>query len=159
MRRCSGERTGAEPGLAAPPEPSESPRAYAKRCAQALDHHLEEHHRETAAFIVEPLVEHRWHPPDVPTTNICSARGICNSLDPDPRNPLMRSAAAPPRFLRGKASRTDSLCPIDVTGGYLPLSVVLTTDTFYAAFYDDSVTRGFLHSHSYTGNALACRAH
>ena len=36
--------------------------------------------------------------------------------------------------------------------------MVLTTDTVYAAFYDDSVTRGFLHSHSYTGNALACRA-
>jgi len=45
-----------------------------------------------------------------------------------------------------------------ITGGYLPLSVVMTTDAIYAAFYDDSVTRGFLHSHSYTGNALACRA-
>src|SRR6185295_15390408 len=31
-------------------------------------------------------------------------------------------------------------------------------DPIYAAFYDDSVARGFLHSHSYTGNALACRA-
>lgn len=45
-----------------------------------------------------------------------------------------------------------------ITGGYLPLSAVLTTDEVYAAFYDDAVTRGFLHSHSYTGNALACRA-
>ena len=45
-----------------------------------------------------------------------------------------------------------------ITGGYLPLSVVMTTDAVYAAFYDDKVTRGFLHSHSYTGNALACRA-
>jgi adenosylmethionine-8-amino-7-oxononanoate aminotransferase len=45
-----------------------------------------------------------------------------------------------------------------LTGGYLPLSVVMTTDEVYAAFYDDAVTRGFLHSHSYTGNPLACRA-
>jgi adenosylmethionine-8-amino-7-oxononanoate aminotransferase len=45
-----------------------------------------------------------------------------------------------------------------ITGGYLPLSCVLATDGVYAAFYDDDVTRGFLHSHSYTGNALACRA-
>ena len=45
-----------------------------------------------------------------------------------------------------------------ITGGYLPLSVVLTTDEIYAAFYDDDVARAFLHSHSYTGNALACRA-
>jgi adenosylmethionine-8-amino-7-oxononanoate aminotransferase len=36
--------------------------------------------------------------------------------------------------------------------------VVLTTDTVYEAFYDDEVARGFLHSHSYTGNPLACRA-
>jgi adenosylmethionine-8-amino-7-oxononanoate aminotransferase len=35
---------------------------------------------------------------------------------------------------------------------------VMTRDPIYEAFYDDAVTRGFLHSHSYTGNALACRA-
>ena len=45
-----------------------------------------------------------------------------------------------------------------LTGGYLPLSCVLSTDEVYAAFYDDAVARAFLHSHSYTGNALACRA-
>jgi adenosylmethionine-8-amino-7-oxononanoate aminotransferase len=45
-----------------------------------------------------------------------------------------------------------------LTGGYLPLSCVLSTDRVYEAFYDDSVARGFLHSHSYTGNPLACRA-
>lgn len=45
-----------------------------------------------------------------------------------------------------------------ITGGTLPLSVVLTRDTIYQAFWDDRVARGFLHSHSYTGNPLACRA-
>jgi adenosylmethionine-8-amino-7-oxononanoate aminotransferase len=45
-----------------------------------------------------------------------------------------------------------------ITGGYLPLSCVLATDEVFDAFYDDDVARGFLHSHSYTGNALACRA-
>jgi adenosylmethionine-8-amino-7-oxononanoate aminotransferase len=45
-----------------------------------------------------------------------------------------------------------------ITGGYLPLSVVMTTDKIYQAFYADEVSRGFLHSHSYTGNPLACRA-
>ncbi len=46
-----------------------------------------------------------------------------------------------------------------LTGGYLPLSVVLTTDKVYGAFYADYPTlRAFLHSHSYTGNALACTA-
>jgi adenosylmethionine-8-amino-7-oxononanoate aminotransferase len=46
-----------------------------------------------------------------------------------------------------------------ITGGTLPLSLVLTTDAVYQAFWDEEdVTRGFLHSHSYTGNALACAA-
>jgi adenosylmethionine-8-amino-7-oxononanoate aminotransferase len=45
-----------------------------------------------------------------------------------------------------------------ISGGYLPLSVVLTKDEIYQAFYSSDVTRGFLHSHSYTGNPLACRA-
>ncbi len=35
---------------------------------------------------------------------------------------------------------------------------MLATDEIFDAFYDDDVARGFLHSHSYTGNALACRA-
>ncbi len=46
-----------------------------------------------------------------------------------------------------------------ITGGYLSLSVVFTTDKIYEAFYDDYTTlKAFLHSHSYTGNALACAA-
>ena len=46
-----------------------------------------------------------------------------------------------------------------LTGGYLPLSAVLTSDTVYQAFYDDYQNlTAFLHSHSYTGNALGCRA-
>ncbi|MEQ1635449.1 MAG: adenosylmethionine--8-amino-7-oxononanoate transaminase [Methylococcales bacterium] len=46
-----------------------------------------------------------------------------------------------------------------LTGGYLPLSAVLATETVYQAFYDDyDRLTAFLHSHSYTGNALACRA-
>ncbi len=46
-----------------------------------------------------------------------------------------------------------------ITGGYLPLSTVLTSEIIYQAFYDDFTNlTGFLHSHSYTGNPLACQA-
>ena len=45
-----------------------------------------------------------------------------------------------------------------ITGGYLPLSVVLARDEIFQAFWDDSAARSFLHSHSYSGNPLACRA-
>lgn len=46
-----------------------------------------------------------------------------------------------------------------LTGGYLPLSVVLTSNDIYSKFYCDyNEHKAFLHSHSYTGNALACAA-
>ncbi len=45
-----------------------------------------------------------------------------------------------------------------ISGGYLPLSLVMTTDEIYQAFYHQDSRKGFLHSHSYTGNPLACRA-
>ncbi|MBV8605197.1 MAG: adenosylmethionine--8-amino-7-oxononanoate transaminase [Pelomonas sp.] len=45
-----------------------------------------------------------------------------------------------------------------ITGGTLPLSIVLTTDAVFEAFWSEDVARGFLHSHSYTGNPLACAA-
>jgi adenosylmethionine-8-amino-7-oxononanoate aminotransferase len=56
--------------------------------------------------------------------------------------------------------RPDYLClSKGLTGGYLPLSVVLTTDAIYDAFYDEYTRlNAFLHSHSYTGNPLACAA-
>lgn len=58
------------------------------------------------------------------------------------------------------AIKPDFMClSKGLTGGYLPLSAVLTTDRVYQAFYDDYQNlTAFLHSHSYTGNALACRA-
>jgi adenosylmethionine-8-amino-7-oxononanoate aminotransferase len=63
-------------------------------------------------------------------------------------------------FAREQAPiRPDFIClSKGITGGYLPLSAVLTTDDVYAVFYGDAMARGFLHSHSYTGNPLACRA-
>lgn len=45
-----------------------------------------------------------------------------------------------------------------ITGGFLPLSVVLTRDAIFDTFYGEAPERAFLHSHSYTGNPLACRA-
>ena len=55
--------------------------------------------------------------------------------------------------------RPDFIClSKGLTGGTLPLAAVLTTDAVYETFYDDDAARDFLHSHSYTGNPLACRA-
>jgi adenosylmethionine-8-amino-7-oxononanoate aminotransferase len=76
-----------------------------------------------------------------------------------------QAGLAPPRGVApdtpgagGTMSWPDFVClSKGISGGYLPLSLVLTRDSIYRAFLDDDIARGFLHSHSYTGNALACR--
>ncbi len=142
--------------------PGESAEAYALRCAGTLEAYLEQHHAETAAFIVEPLIQcatgMAMHHP----AYLQRARALCDRYDVH----LIADEIAVgfgrtgTMFACEQADiRPDFIClSKGITGGYLPLSTVLTTDAVYAAFYDDAVTRGFLHSHSYTGNALACRA-
>jgi adenosylmethionine-8-amino-7-oxononanoate aminotransferase len=57
------------------------------------------------------------------------------------------------------AIKPDLLClSKGISGGFLPLSVTLCSEQIYQAFYHDEMGKGFLHSHSYTGNPLACAA-
>jgi len=143
-------------------EKGESPRAYAERCADGLARHLEQHHAETAALIVEPLVQGATGMAMHDAEYLRCARSICDRFDVHliADEIMIGCGRSGTFFAHEQAGITpDFLClSKGITGGYLPLSVVMTTDAVYAAFYDDSVTRGFLHSHSYTGNTLACRA-
>lgn len=147
-------------------EAGESEEAYALRCAEALEVYVAEHHSELAAFIIEPLVQGAagmamYHP-----GYLRRAREICSRYDIH----LIADEIAV-GFGRtgtlfaceqagGKVSDiADFVClSKGITGGYLPLSVVLTSDNIYQAFYHDQTSKGFLHSHSYTGNPLACSA-
>ena len=46
-----------------------------------------------------------------------------------------------------------------LTGGYMPMAIFVTTQKIYDAFYDDYNTgKAFMHSHTYSGNPLACSA-
>jgi adenosylmethionine-8-amino-7-oxononanoate aminotransferase len=143
-------------------EKGESPRAYAERCAQALERHLEQHHAETAALIVEPLVQGATGMAMYDAEYLRHARALCDrfAVHLIADEIMIGCGRSGTFFAHEQAAITpDFLClSKGITGGYLPLSVVLTTDAVYAAFYADSIARGFLHSHSYTGNALACRA-
>ena len=140
----------------------ESAENYAMRCAEALENYLAAHHHEIAAFIIEPLVQcaagmGMYHP-----AYITRAREICTQYEVH----LIADEIAVgfgrtgTMFACEQANiKPDFIClSKGITGGYLPLSAVLTTDEVYQAFYDDSTIRGFLHSHSYTGNPLACSA-
>ena len=140
----------------------ELPRAYAERCAAALEHYLAEHHAHTAALFVEPLVQGAAGMAMYDAEYLRRARAICDRHQVHLiADEIMVGCGRSGTFFAHEQAgiAPDFLClSKGITGGYLPLSVVLTTDAIYAAFYDDRVERGFLHSHSYTGNALACSA-
>ncbi|MBI3919116.1 MAG: adenosylmethionine--8-amino-7-oxononanoate transaminase [Betaproteobacteria bacterium] len=143
-------------------DPGESPRDFAIRCAGALEQHLERHHAHTAALIVEPLVQGAVGMAMHDAEYLRRARALCDryGMHLIADEIMVGCGRTGTFFAHEQAGITpDFLClSKGITGGYLPLSVVMTRDAVYGAFYDDAVTRAFLHSHSYTGNALACRA-
>ena len=143
-------------------EKGESARDYAVRCAAGLERHLERHGGETAALIVEPLVQGATGMAMHDAEYLRRAREICDRHDVHLiADEIMTGFGRTGTFFAHEQAgiTPDFLClSKGITGGYLPLSVVMTRDAVYQAFYDDDLTRGFLHSHSYTGNALACRA-
>jgi adenosylmethionine-8-amino-7-oxononanoate aminotransferase len=143
-------------------EKGESAEDYAQRCATALEAHLHRHHEYIAAFIVEPLVQGAagmamYHP-----VYLKRARELCSHYDVHliADEIAVGMGRTGTMFACEQANITPDFLLLSkgITGGYLPLSVVMTTDTIYQAFYADETARGFLHSHSYTGNPLACRA-
>jgi adenosylmethionine-8-amino-7-oxononanoate aminotransferase len=141
----------------------ESAHDVAERAARDLDAHLARHHATTAAVIVEPLVQGAsgmvmYHP-----HYLARARELCTRYDvlliADEIMTGFGRTGTLFAWEQAGAPAPDFLClSKGITGGYLPLSCVLTTDPVYEVFYADDLARGFLHSHSYTGNALACRA-
>jgi len=140
----------------------ESAADVATRAAAALEAWLDQHHASTAALILEPLVQCAAGMAMHDAAYLQKARQLCDRYQVH----LVADEIATgfgrtgTMFAHQQAGiRPDFLClSKGLTGGMLPLSAVLTTDAVYAAFYDDSLARGFLHSHSYTGNPLACRA-
>ena len=143
-------------------EAGESAHDYALRCAEQLESHLQQHHGSIAAFIVEPLVQGAAGMAMYHSVYLQRARALCEQYEVH----LIADEIAVGMGRTGTmfACEQASIVPDflllskGITGGYLPLSVVMTTDNIYQAFYADELVRGFLHSHSYTGNPLACRA-
>lgn len=140
----------------------ESPSDVARRAARDLETLLQERAGKIAAVIVEPLVQcaagMAMHDP----AYLVEVRALCDRYQVH----LIADEIAVGCGRTGSffaceqaAIWPDFLClSKGISGGYLPLSLVMTRDVIYQAFYDADVTRGFLHSHSYTGNPLACRA-
>jgi len=143
--------------------PKDQSEAAALEAAEALEECFLAHPDEIAALIVEPLIQgagsmHMYHPLYLTKAReLCTKYGIHLIAD----EVMAGFGRTGTMFACEQAGITPDYLVLSkgLTGGYLPLSVVLTTDEVYSAFYCDyKLYKAFLHSHSYTGNALACAA-
>jgi adenosylmethionine-8-amino-7-oxononanoate aminotransferase len=148
-------------------ESGESAADVARRAAAELEILLEQRGDKIAAIIIEPLVQcatgFAMHDP----VYLSEVRALCDRYQVHmiADEIAVGCGRTGTFFACEQATYQDSTVWPDflclskgISGGYLPLSLVMTRDAIYQAFYDADVTRGFLHSHSYTGNPLACRA-
>ncbi len=143
-------------------QPGESAEDVARRAAAALETLLQDRSGKVAAVIVEPLVQcatgMAMHDPDY----LRQLRAICDRHQVHLiADEIAVGCGRTGTFFACEQAGIwpDFVClSKGISGGYLPLSLVMTRESIYQAFYDADVTRGFLHSHSYTGNPLACRA-
>ncbi|MCU0834519.1 MAG: adenosylmethionine--8-amino-7-oxononanoate transaminase [Chromatiaceae bacterium] len=144
-------------------EPGEDWEGYSRRRFADLERILAEQADQICAVIVEPLVQcagsmRMYHPVYLQLLReACDRHGVHLIAD----EIAVGFGRTGTLFACEQAGVSpDFLClSKGLTGGYLPLSAVLTHASIYAAFYDDyQRLTAFLHSHSYTGNPLACRA-
>ena len=140
----------------------ENAQDVAKRAAHELEQLFEREHQHIAAMIVEPLVQCAGNMAMYSPEYLRLIRALCDRYDIH----LIADEIAVGCGRSGKffACEHAGIWPDFLTlskgisGGYLPLSLSMTTDKIYQAFYSDQTKQGFLHSHSYTGNPLACAA-
>lgn len=145
------------------PVPKDQREKSAVEALGALKNILKERGREISAFIVEPLIQgaggmHMYHPDYLKGARRLTQQYGVHLIADEIMTGFGRTGTM---FGCEQAGITpDMMClSKGLTGGYLPLSVVMTTDEIYSAFYCDySEQKAFLHSHSYTGNPLACSA-
>ena len=140
----------------------ETAESFALRCIQDLEKYFADNHQYIAAFILEPLVQCATGMGMYHSIYLEKARDLCTQyhihlIDDEIAVGFGRTGKM---FAFEHANiKPDFIClSKGLTGGFLPLSAVLTTDNVYMAFYEDKIEKGFLHSHSYTGNPLACSA-
>ncbi|MDX1528645.1 MAG: adenosylmethionine--8-amino-7-oxononanoate transaminase [Gammaproteobacteria bacterium] len=144
-------------------ETGTTPSEHAEKMFEQMEALLERHADETCAVIVEPLIQcaggmRMFDPVYLRLLRQACDRYKVHLIADEIAVGFGRTGTM---FACEQAEVSpDFMClSKGLTGGYLPLSVVLTTEPVYQAFYDDfEKLTAFLHSHSYTGNPLACRA-
>ena len=121
-------------------------------------------HATTAALIVEPLVQGAAGMTMYDAAYLAQARAITarhgvHLIADEIMTGFGRTGHA---VRMGAGARGRARFPVPVQGHHRRRAAAVRAcsprDEVFAAFYDDDIARGFLHSHSYTGNPLACRA-
>ena len=132
-------------------------------CFKNAEKAFEEYGKETAAIIVEPLLQGSAGMKIYPPLYLKKLRELCDKYNVH----LIADEIATGYGRTGKMFAfnhadvsPDIMClSKGLTGGYMPMSIAVTTQEIYDAFYDDYLKgKAFMHSHTYAGNPLACSA-
>lgn len=130
-------------------------------CFEHMEKEVEENYDSISGIIVEPLVQGAAGMKIYPQLYLRKLRELCDKYDIH----MIADEIAVGFGRTGKMFATehaqitpDFMClSKGLTGGYMPMSLVLTSDDVYNCFYDDyNKHKAFMHSHTYSGNALGC---
>ena len=132
-------------------------------CFASAEKSFADHASETAAMIVEPLLQGSAGMRIYPPLYLKKLRALCDAYDVM----LIADEIATGFGRTGRMFACDHagispdiMCiSKGLTGGYIPMSITVTTQRIYDAFYADyQEGRAFMHSHTYSGNPLGCAA-
>jgi len=132
-------------------------------CAQKARETFERVGKETCALIIEPLLQGSAGMKIYPPLYLKKLRELCDEFNVH----LIADEIATGYGRTGKmfacdwaGISPDIMClSKGLTGGYMPMAIAITTQEIYYAFYSDYLEgKAFMHSHTYSGNPLACSA-
>ncbi len=130
-------------------------------CAKKAEQIFAQYGNETAALLVEPLLQGSAGMKIYPPLYLRKLRELCDKYNVH----LLADEIATGYGRTGKmfafehaGVSPDIMClSKGLTGGYMPMAIFATTQKIYDAFYDDYNTgKAFMHSHTYSGNPMAC---
>lgn len=143
-------------------QPGEDARDVALRQAQHLEALLGEHAGQIAAIVTEPLVQGAGGMIFYDPEYLRQVRALCDRYSVHwIADEIAVGCGRTGSFFACEQAGVwpDLLClSKGISGGFLPLSIVLSRNELYRLFLHESASKAFLHSHSFSGNALACRA-
>lgn len=132
-------------------------------CIEFAKKDFEKYGNETCALVVEPLVQAAAGMKIYPPIYLKKLRELCDKYNVH----LIADEIATGYGRTGKMFACDHagispdiMClSKGLTGGYMPMALAVTTNKIYDAFYAPYLEgKAFMHSHTYSGNPLACSA-